>query len=30
MKDWFVAFTAAASLLWLALWTFHVLANYWS
>lgn len=29
MKDWFVAFAAAASLLWLTLWTAHIVAQYW-
>ena len=29
MKDWFVAFAAAASLLWLILWTAHIVAQYW-
>lgn len=29
MKDWLVAFLAAASLLWLALWTAYVLISYW-
>ena len=29
MKDWLVAFFAAASLLWLALWTAYVLVAYW-
>jgi len=29
MKDWLLAFLAAASLLWLALWTAYVLISYW-
>lgn len=29
MKDWLLAFSAAASLLWLALWTAHIIANVW-
>lgn len=29
MKDWLLAFIAAASLIWLALWTAYVLVGYW-
>ena len=29
MKDWFVALLAAASLVWLALWTIYVMVSYW-
>ena len=29
MKDWLIALIAAASLLWLALWTAYVVISYW-
>ncbi len=29
MKDWLLAFTAAASLVCLTLWTAHTLSWYW-
>ena len=29
MKDWLLAFTAAASVLWLTLWTIHIVASFW-
>lgn len=29
MKDWLLAFLAAASLIWLALWTTYIVAQYW-
>lgn len=29
MKDWLLAFIAAASILWLALWTGYIFANYY-
>lgn len=29
MKDWLLAFIAAASLLWLALWTAYIFVGYW-
>lgn len=29
MKDWLIALLAAASLLWLALWTGYIFISYW-
>lgn len=29
MKDWAVAFTAAACVLWLVIWGVHILLTYW-